>query len=184
MFALKPLAPRKANVRSEVVGLKRPAIKLSIQPAQHANLSSAETFQPTVDQKRLSSSVCRYLRGFRDDRSCIVNIQLIRSRYLFGSFRRLFQGIKQLRNPGVQLAFGGVVSDRLQDSDRQTILGAIEIENVLAGLAALLLFPLKQLFNLRVLDDRDSLIKIKKPLDHIGKRVVVDIAVLVAAKYG
>ena len=66
MLALKPLAPRKANGRSEVVGMEWPAVKLSIQPAEHANLSGAETFQPTVDQKAFSNSGSRYLRGFRD----------------------------------------------------------------------------------------------------------------------
>jgi len=30
----------------------------------------------------------------------------------------------------VQLAFGWIVGDRLKNTDRQTILGAIEIENV------------------------------------------------------
>ena len=149
--------------------MKWSPVKLSVQPAKHANLGSAETFQPTVDQKAFSSSGSRYLRGFRDDRLCIVNIQLIRSRYLFRGLSCLLQGVEQLRNPGVQLAFGGIVGDRLKNTDRQTILGAIEIENVLAGAAALLLFPLKQFFNPWVLDDRDSLIVIKEPLDHLGK---------------
>ena len=55
----------------------------------------------------------------------------------------------------------------MKNTDRQTILGAIEIENIFAGVAALLLFPLKQFFNLRVLDDRDSLIVVKEPLDYL-----------------
>ena len=81
----------------------------------------------------------------------------------------MLQSIEQLAKPCVQFAFAWIVSDRLNNADRQTILGAIEIENIFAGVAALLLFPLKQFFNPRVLDDRDSLIVIKEPLDHLGK---------------
>ena len=81
----------------------------------------------------------------------------------------MFQCVEQLANPGVQLAFAWIVSDRLKNADRQTILGAIEVENILAGVAALLLFPLKKLFNLGVLYDRDSLIVIQEPLDYLGK---------------
>src|SRR5438128_7381477 len=149
--------------------MKWPAVKLSIEPAEHANLSGAETFQPTIDQKAFSSSGSRYFRGFHDHRSRVIHIQLIGGRYLFGGLRRLFQCVKQLANPGVQLAFAWIVSDRLKNADRQTILGAIEVENILAGVAALLLFPLKKFFNLGVLYDRDSLIVIQEPLDYLGK---------------
>ena len=81
----------------------------------------------------------------------------------------MFQCVEQLANPGVQLAFVWIASDRLKNADRQTILGAIEVENILAGVAAPLLFPLKQFFNLRVLDDCDSLIVVKEPLDYLRK---------------
>ena len=96
----------------------------------------------------------------------------------------MLQSVEQLGNPGVQLAFAWIVSDRLKNPDRQTILGAIEIKNVLAGVAALLLFPLKQFFNLGVLYDRDSLIVIKKPLDYLGQRVVIDVPVFIATQDG
>jgi len=81
----------------------------------------------------------------------------------------LFQSIEQLANPGVQLALAWIVSDRLKNTDRQTILGAIEIKNILAGVAALPLFPWKQLSHLGVRGDCGWLGLVEEPLGYRRK---------------
>ncbi len=45
---------------------------------------------------------------------------------------------------------------------------------------ALLLFPLKNFFDVAVLDDCDALIEIEKPLNHIGNRIEIDVAARIA----
>src|SRR5438067_5450669 len=50
-FELKPLGRQTANGLAKVLRMERPAVKLSIKPAQHAHFSSAERFEPAVDQK-------------------------------------------------------------------------------------------------------------------------------------
>ena len=67
-----------------------------------------------------------------------------------------------------------VVRERLNNTYRQTILGATEIEDFFTGVTTLLLLPLKKLFNLRMLDDGDSFVVVEEPLDHVRNRIVVD----------
>ena len=81
----------------------------------------------------------------------------------------MVQGGQQLTNPGVEILFGRIVGDRLNDADSQPVFGAIEVENVFSGRTGLFLLPLKQFFHLWMFDDRDSLVVIKKPLNHVGK---------------
>ena|SRR5436309_7691240 len=66
--APKPLALGTDMVGSKVVGMKRPAIKLLIEPAKYADFGSAERFEPTVDQKLGALNCGRYLFRFLDDR--------------------------------------------------------------------------------------------------------------------
>ena len=66
--APKPLALGTDMVGSKVVGMKRPAIKLLIEPAKYADFGSAERFEPTVDQKLCALNCGRYLFRFLDDR--------------------------------------------------------------------------------------------------------------------
>src|ERR1041385_6705582 len=68
----------------------------------------------------------------------------------------------------------------LEDSDRQTIFRAVEVEDVLARLATLLLFPLEQFFDFGVLDNGHAFVIVKEPLNDIRQRVVIDVAVTVS----
>src|SRR5688572_16500072 len=74
----------------------------------------------------------------------------------------------------MQRPFVGILGERLDDSDRQAILGAIKTKDVFACNSALFLFPLKNLFHTRMLDDPNSRVVIEKPLDHIRNRIHVD----------
>ena len=60
----------------------------------------------------------------------------------------------------MQLTFGGVVRDGLENANRQAIFGAIEVEYIFTCPAALFLLPLKQLFDVGVLNDRNALVEI------------------------
>lgn len=51
----------------EGLWMKGTAEEFSIQPAEHANLSRAETLQPAVDQKRIPRLRRRNLLGFCHD---------------------------------------------------------------------------------------------------------------------
>ena len=77
-----------------------------------------------------------------------------------------------------------MVRNGLQNANGQTIFGMVEIEDVFAGGAALLLLPLKQLFDFGVFDDCHALVEIKKPLNYVRQRIVIDRAVLIAQQYG
>ena len=67
----------------------------------------------------------------------------------------------------MQLAFGGIMSYRLNDTDGQAIFGARKVEHIFARQTTLFLFPLKQLFDFRVLDNGDPLVIVEEPLDHV-----------------
>ena len=82
----------------------------------------------------------------------------------------------------MQFGFGWVISYGLNDTDGQTVLGSIEIENLFAGHTALFLFPLKQLFDLWMFYDADPLVMVEKPLDYFRQRIVIDSAIFVAAE--
>ena len=77
-----------------------------------------------------------------------------------------------------------MAGNRLQNADGQTVFRAIEIEDLFTGCAALLLLPLEQFFDLRVLDDGNPFIVVDEPLDYLRQRVIVDIAVWIASKNG
>ena len=47
-FALKPLG---AGIGLEIIRVKGPAIELLVKPAEHADLGSAESFNPAIDEK-------------------------------------------------------------------------------------------------------------------------------------
>src|SRR5437588_176397 len=84
------------------------------------------------------------------------------------------ESVQKLRNPIVEIRFMGIVGERLKYSNRQTILCAIEIEDILASVTALLLLPLKQFFNFGVLDNRDPIVVIHEPLNDVRNRIVVN----------
>ena len=67
----------------------------------------------------------------------------------------------------MQLAFGGIMSYRLDDADGQAIFGARKVEYIFSRQTALFLFPVKQLFDFRMFDDGDPLVIVEEPLDHV-----------------
>ena len=67
-FELKPLGRQTANGLAEVIRLECAAVELSIKPAQDAHFSSAERFQPAVDQKLAPHVRRRNLLRFGDNR--------------------------------------------------------------------------------------------------------------------
>jgi hypothetical protein len=67
----------------------------------------------------------------------------------------------------VELPLSGVVGERLNDPDCQTIFSKIEHENAFAGSLAMLLFPLKDLLHRGMFDDGYALIILQEPLDYI-----------------
>ena len=73
-------------------------------------------------------------------------------------------------------AFRAVLGQGLDDADSQPILCLLKVENRFTLAAALFLFPMKNLFDVRVLDNRDPLIEIEKPLNYVGNRIEIDIA--------
>src|SRR5258705_9426735 len=68
-----------------------------------------------------------------------------------------------------------VLCQRLNDPDREAVLGLFEIKNYFALAAAVFLLPMKHLFDVWVLDDGDSLVKIEKPLNNLGYGIKVDV---------
>jgi len=84
----------------------------------------------------------------------------------------------------MQLTFGGVVRDGLENANSQAIFGAIEVEYIFTCAAALFLLPLKQLFDFCVFDHANTLVKIEKPLDYVRQRVIIDGAVLITKEHG
>ena len=74
----------------------------------------------------------------------------------------------------MERAFGIVLRQRLNDTDRETILRLFEIKNYFTLAAAVFLFPMKDFFNVWVLYDGDPLVKIKKPLNNIRYGIQVD----------
>jgi len=75
----------------------------------------------------------------------------------------------------MERAFGVVLRQRLNDADCETVLRLFEIKNYFTLAPAVFLFPMKDFFNVWVLDDGDPLVKIKKPLDNIGYGIKVDL---------
>src|ERR1043165_2718107 len=76
-----------------------------------------------------------------------------------------------------------MVCECLNDPDRQAVFRALENKYVLTLRLALLLFPLKNFFDGRMPDDRDALIVVEEPLDHIGNGINVDLPVRVSLQW-
>src|SRR5712692_11025282 len=82
----------------------------------------------------------------------------------------------------MEFTFGGVVSESLNNSDCQTILSAIENEDLLTLTPALLLFPLEEFFDSRMLNYCHPLIMVEKPLDYFRYRIIINVTVIVATQ--
>src|SRR5262249_15842316 len=76
-----------------------------------------------------------------------------------------------------------IVSQRLNDADRQTIFSALELKDLFALRLRVLLLPLKDFFNRRMPDNRHPLIVIQKPLDHVRHRINIDLPRCVALQW-
>ena len=77
-------------------------------------------------------------------------------------------------------AFGRILGESLDNSNGQTIFSSFESKNLFAGLAALFLFPLKDFLDVRVLDYRNALVEIEKPLNYVGNGINVNVPAGVA----
>src|SRR5215217_3056399 len=93
-------------------------IKFFVQPAKHASFCGAERLDPAVEQKIVAAALERDLLGLLYDGATALQIQLIRVRSRFISFRRNVEGTKKLANPLVQAALGRVVRESLNNSNR------------------------------------------------------------------
>jgi hypothetical protein len=81
-----------------------------------------------------------------------------------------------LTDPGVQRAFGVILSQRLYYPNSKAVFSLLKIKNCFTNRSALLLFPLKNFFYVAVLDNRYALVKIEKPLNNVGHGVEIDVA--------
>src|SRR6476660_5457840 len=68
-----------------------------------------------------------------------------------------------------------VLSQCLNDPDREAVLCLFEIKNYFTLAAAVFLLPMKHLFHVWVLDDGDSLVEIEKPLDNLGYGIKINV---------
>src|SRR5258705_5382913 len=68
-----------------------------------------------------------------------------------------------------------VLRQRLNDPDREAVLRLFEIKNCFTLATAVFLLPMKHLFDVWVLDDGDSLVKIEKPLNNIWYGIKVNV---------
>src|SRR5712692_7911601 len=125
-----------ASSRSKVLRMEWPPVELAIQPAEHAQLSGAESFHPAVDQKVLSRRRSGYFPGFVNHGPSAASVEVVSRGYFLRGLGRLIERVQQLANPGVQVTFAGMASDRLKDADGQTIFSAIEMEYIFTGLTA------------------------------------------------
>src|SRR5258705_7358242 len=72
-------------------------------------------------------------------------------------------------------AFRVVLCQCLNDPDREAVLRLFEIKNCFTLATAVFLLPMKHLFDVWVLDDGDSLVKIEKPLNNIWYGIKVNV---------
>ena len=79
-----------------------------------------------------------------------------------------------MANPLVQFSFSCILGERLNDPDGQAIFSPIKMEDFFAGIAAVLLFPVKDFFNSGMLYNCDALIIIKEPLNDVRNRIEID----------
>src|SRR5687768_1735862 len=75
-----------------------------------------------------------------------------------------------------------VLSQRLNYSNGQAILGQFEIKNCFTSRSALFLFPLKDFFHVAVLDNRYPLIEIEKPLNNLWDGIHVNVPVRIPSQ--
>src|SRR5256885_16141054 len=63
--------------------------------------------------------------------------------------------------------------NRLDNSYGQSVFGVIEVEDVFAGCLALVLLPMKELFDFGMFDDCDALVVVEEPLDYVWDRIII-----------
>jgi hypothetical protein len=83
----------------------------------------------------------------------------------------------------VKRTLGVVFRQRLNYSDGEAVLSLFEIKDFFTRRPTQLLFPLKDLFYIAVLDNRYALIEIKKPLNNLGNRVDIDVPMRITAQW-
>ena len=90
--------------------------------------------------------------------------------------------IQELAEPGMERTFGVMLGQGLYYSNCQTVFRLFEIKNCFASSAALLLFPLKNLFDVAVLDNRHALIEVEEPLNNLRNGIEVDISCCISSQ--
>jgi hypothetical protein len=153
--------------------MERAFVELSIEPPENADLGRAQRLEPAIEQKVFAFRRRRDLGGLRNDGS-LIHFERVGLRDILSCFRCCIESVQQLADPFVQGLLSLVMRERLNNADRQTVLGAIEIEDFFTRVTTLLLLPLKELFDLRMLDDCDPIVKVEKPLNHVRNGIVVD----------
>src|SRR6185369_7794770 len=143
------------------------SVELVVQPSEYTCFGGAERLNPAVEQKFGAAALEGDLLRFLHDRAAAFQIQFVCIRSCFVGLRRHVESPEKLAYPLVQAALGRVVSERLNDPDRESILSTIELKDLFALRLHVLLFPLEHFFDRRVPDDCDSLIVVEEPLDHI-----------------
>src|SRR5687767_2853753 len=180
----QPPYPRGAStILLPGLGSIRLAVEFFIQPAQHARFGSAQRLDPAINQKLRSTALEGNLFGLFHDGPTATQIELVSLGSRLVCFRRCIERHQQLADPCMQIAFGGIVSQCLNNPDREPIFGAVENEDFLALQLALLLLPLKHFLDRRVLDYRDALIVIQEPLDHVRYGIDIDVSNRVALQW-
>jgi hypothetical protein len=143
------------------------SVELFVQPSEHARFGGAERLDPAVEQKFGAAALERDLLASFTIEPPLCKSNLYAPAVVSLGLRRCVESAEKPAYPLVHAALGRVVGERLNDSDRESILGAIELKDLLALRLHVLLFPLEYFFDRRVPDDCDSLIVVEEPLDHI-----------------
>src|SRR5258708_21288456 len=76
----------------------------------------------------------------------------------------------------MKVVFGRILGERLDYANCETILSLFESKNFFSGRSTLLLFPLKNFFDVTVLDNGHAFVVIEKPLNNIGNGIKIDVA--------
>ncbi len=83
----------------------------------------------------------------------------------------------------MEFLLSGVVGQRLNDPNCQTIFRKIEHKDAFAGSLAMLLFPLKDLLHRGMFDDGYALIILEEPLDYIRHGINVYLTVVMPPQW-
>jgi hypothetical protein len=105
-------------------------VELLVQPSEYTCFCGAERLDPAVEQEFGAAALKRDLLCFLHDRAAALQIQLVCVCSSFVGLRGNIESSEKLAYPLVQAALGRVVRERLNDSDRESILITSELKRV------------------------------------------------------